>query len=85
MKKLQWVIGALAVGVMAGCASEPDKYDVDEITVESDPAYVYCVEQGHKLERFSEEGKRVPYCVISDEERYTVWDYYENRDKEQNN
>lgn len=83
MKKLQWMIGAVAVGILAGCASEPDKYDVDEITVESDPAYVYCVEQGHKLERVTENGKRVPYCVLSEQERYTVWDFYEKRNQEE--
>lgn len=84
MKKVQWMIGAIAVGILAGCASEPDKYDVDEITVESDPAYVYCVEQGHKLERVTENGKRVPYCVLSEQERYTVWDFYEKRNQEEN-
>ncbi|WP_112478010.1 DUF333 domain-containing protein [Vibrio variabilis] len=84
MKKVQWMIGAVAVGVLAGCASEPDKYDVDEITVESDPAYVYCVEQGHKLERVTESGKRVPYCVLSEQERYTVWDFYEKRNQQEN-
>ncbi len=84
MKKVQWMIGAVAVGILAGCASEPDKYDVDEITVESDPAYVYCVEQGHELERVTENGKRVPYCVLSDEERYTVWDFYEKRNQQEN-
>lgn len=84
MKKVQWMIGAVAVGILAGCASEPDKYDVDEITVESDPAYVYCVEQGHKLERVTENGKRVPYCVLSEEERYTVWDFYEKRNQQEN-
>lgn len=84
MKKVQWMIGAVAVGILAGCASEPDKYDVDEITVESDPAYVYCVEQGHKLERVTENGKRVPYCVLSEEERYTVWDFYEKRNQQDN-
>jgi putative hemolysin len=78
------MIGAVAVGILAGCASEPDKYDVDEITVESDPAYVYCVEQGHKLERVTENGKRVPYCVISEDERYTVWDFYEKRNQQEN-
>ncbi|GAL32311.1 hemolysin [Vibrio maritimus] len=78
------MIGAVAVGILAGCASEPDKYDVDEITVESDPAYVYCVEQGHKLERVTENGKRVPYCVLSEEERYTVWDFYEKRNQQEN-
>ncbi|MGF1773199.1 putative hemolysin [Vibrio maritimus] len=84
MKKVQWMIGAVAVGILAGCASEPDKYDVDEITVESDPAYVYCVEQGHKLQRVTENGKRVPYCVLSEEERYTVWDFYEKRNQQDN-
>lgn len=85
MKTAKWMIGAIAVGIMAGCASEPDEYDVDEITAISDPAYVYCVEQGNKLARVTENGKRVPYCVISDEEKYTVWDYYENRNKKEEN
>ncbi|MFA0087415.1 hemolysin [Vibrio sp. 10N.286.49.C2] len=85
MKKVQWVMATVALGMLAGCASEPDKYDVDEITVISDPAYVYCVEQGNKLARFTENGKRVPYCIISDDEKYTVWDYYENRNKEDKN
>ncbi|CAH0529702.1 DUF333 domain-containing protein [Vibrio hippocampi] len=87
MKQSVWISAGMAVALLAGCShfqkQEPDEYNVDEIDVISEPAYVYCVSQGHKLERFSEGGKRIPYCIISDDERYTVWEYYENREQNQ--
>jgi putative hemolysin len=83
MKTTNWLIGIFAVAALAGCSSEPDKYDVDEIDVVSDPAFIYCVEQGHKLEKFSENGERVTYCVMSEDEKQNVWEYYENRDKQE--
>lgn len=88
MKQSLWISMAMAATMLVGCShfqqQEPDVYNVDEIDVISDPAYVYCVSKGHELEQFSEGGQRVPYCVLSDNQRYTVWEYYQNRDNHQN-
>ncbi|MEP8023235.1 DUF333 domain-containing protein, partial [Vibrio parahaemolyticus] len=43
---------------------------------------VYCVQQGGELDTVSENGERVTYCVLSDDERVEQWEYYRNNHKE---
>ncbi len=71
----------LASVVLVGCSSEPDKYDVKEYDATTNPASLYCVQQGGELEMMSENNKRMTYCVTSEDEKVEQWEYYENRDK----
>ncbi|MGY2575514.1 putative hemolysin [Vibrio sp. C8] len=75
------VISALiSSALLAGCSSsEPDEYDVKEYEATTSPASLYCVQQGGNLEMVSEDKKRVTYCVLSEDEKYEQWEYYENR------
>ncbi|PMJ97606.1 DUF333 domain-containing protein [Vibrio sp. 10N.261.55.A7] len=78
MKKTTIFAGLAVVAVLAGCSSEPDEYEVKEYTSISNPASVYCVQQGGKLETVSENEQRVTYCAVSEEERTEQWEYYRN-------
>ncbi|MDW2210605.1 DUF333 domain-containing protein, partial [Vibrio sp. 2025] len=40
------------------------------------------VQQGGELDTVSENGERVTYCVLSDDERVEQWEYYRNNHKE---
>ncbi|EEX64956.1 hemolysin [Vibrio metoecus] len=42
----------------------------------ANPASVYCVEQGGKLEMVTEDGQRVTYCVTPAGERMEQWEYF---------
>lgn len=77
---------ALAVSsavLLAGCASEPDEYEVKEYTSLANPAAVYCVQQGGALETVTEDAKRVTYCVFQNDQRVEQWEYYRNNHKQQ--
>ncbi|USD42905.1 DUF333 domain-containing protein [Vibrio sp. SCSIO 43135] len=78
MKKSYLFASVAAVTVLAGCASEPDEYEVKEYTSVANPAAVYCVQQDGELETVTENNKRVTYCVLSEEERVEQWEYYRN-------
>ncbi len=67
--------------VLVGCSSEPDEYEVKEYDATTNPASLYCVQQGGELEMMSENNKRMTYCVTSEDEKVEQWEYYENRDK----
>lgn len=71
----------LASVVLVGCSSEPDEYEVKEYDATTNPASLYCVQQGGELEMMSENNKRMTYCVTSEDEKVEQWEYYENRDK----
>lgn len=64
--------------LLAGCASEPDEYEVKEYTSLANPAAVYCVQQGGELETVSENDQRVTYCLLPNEDRVEQWEYYRN-------
>ncbi len=72
----------LASALLVGCSSgEPDEYDVKEYDATTNPASLYCVQQGGELEMMTENDKRMTYCVTSEDEKVEQWEYYENRDK----
>ncbi|WP_394126009.1 DUF333 domain-containing protein [Vibrio hepatarius] len=81
MKRACIVISVISAAVLAGCASEPDEYEVKEYTSMANPAAVYCVQQGGELETVNENEMRVTYCVLSDDERVEQWEYYRNSQK----
>lgn len=75
--KLTYLLAGLgAVTILAGCAQESDEYEVKEYTSIANPAAVYCVQNNGELETVSEDGKRVTYCVISEQEKTEQWEYY---------
>ena len=43
---------------------------------------VYCVQQGGELDTVTENGERVTYCQLSENERFEQWEYYRNNHKE---
>jgi|GEM_PF-752355 len=76
----------ISSALLAGCgSSEPDEYDVKEYDATTNPASLYCVQQGGELEMVTEDKKRVTYCTFSADDKTEQWEYYENRDKHQNN
>jgi putative hemolysin len=78
MKKHLLLAAIGSAVIISGCASsEPDKYDVESYEPLTDPAVLYCVNQGGELERASEEGLRVTYCKMSEEELVEVQAYYQ--------
>ncbi|WP_165314027.1 putative hemolysin [Vibrio ziniensis] len=80
MKKHSIVISALiGSALLVGCSNEPDEYDVKEYEATTSPASLYCVQQGGTLTMFTENKKRITYCVLSEDEKYEQWEYYENR------
>ncbi|NRF61781.1 DUF333 domain-containing protein [Vibrio coralliilyticus] len=81
MKKATWVLTSAAAIALAGCASEPDEYEVKGYTSITNPASVYCAQQGGKLETVSENEKRVTYCVLSSDNRIEQWEYYRQHQK----
>ena len=83
MNKAFTVLSMIGVISLAGCASEPDEYEVKEYTSMANPAAVYCVQQEGELETVNENEKRVTYCVLSEEERVEQWEYYRNSQKKE--
>lgn len=81
MKRACIVMSVISAAVLAGCANEPDEYEVKEYTSMANPAAVYCVQQGGELETVNENEMRVTYCVLSDDERVEQWEYYRNSQK----
>lgn len=72
----------ISSALLVGCASsEPDKYEVKEYDATTNPASLYCVQQGGELEMVTEDKKRVTYCTFSADDKTEQWEYYENRDK----
>lgn len=67
---------------LAGCANEPDEYEVKEYTSLANPAAVYCVQQGGELDTVTENEKRVTYCALQNDERVEQWEYYRNNHKQ---
>lgn len=73
------ILALIGTALLAGCSSEPDEYDVQEYEATTSPASLYCVQQGGTLTMVTEDKKRVTYCVLSEDEKYEQWEYYENR------
>jgi len=83
MKKTCFALAVASVVALAGCANEPDEYEVKEYTSMANPAAVYCVQQGGELETVTENEERVTYCQLPNGERVEEWDYYRQNHKEQ--
>lgn len=86
MNKKLMLAGVGVAVVLAGCAaSEPDEYDVESYESISNEAAVYCVQQGGELGSFTENNKRVKYCIFSEEDKIEVHEYYEQRHENEEN
>jgi len=83
MKKTCFAISIASIAVLAGCAAEPDEYEVKGYTSMANPASVYCVQQGGKLETVTENEERLTYCLLPNDERIEEWEYYRQNHKEQ--
>ncbi|WP_117234086.1 DUF333 domain-containing protein [Vibrio maerlii] len=69
--------------ITVGCSSEPDEYEVKEYQQAANPAAVYCVQQDGELETVTEDGRRVTYCLLPDDERIEQWEYYRQNHKKE--
>ncbi|CAM2900031.1 DUF333 domain-containing protein [Vibrio rarus] len=76
MKKALLLSVMTGTVLLAGCASEPDEYTVKDWDPITSKASMYCVQQNHDIERATENGNRVTYCELSDDEKYDIWEYY---------
>ncbi len=85
MKTLNLLIGLGIATVLTGCSNsgDSDEYAVESYEPVSNRASVYCVRQGGELQAFNEESSRQTYCVLSEDEKYEQWAYY-NNNHEQN-
>ncbi|MGD8170668.1 putative hemolysin [Vibrio sp. TRT 21S02] len=83
MKKAFLFAAVGAVTVLAGCANEPDEYEVKDYTSMANPAAVYCVQQGGELETVTENNERTTYCVFSEDDKIEQWEYYRNNHKQE--
>ncbi|EHH2452328.1 DUF333 domain-containing protein [Vibrio parahaemolyticus] len=78
MKKTSLMMAMAGTMVLAGCSTYDGATRSTEYTSVANPAAVYCVQQGGELDTVSENGERVTYCVLSDDERVEQWEYYRN-------
>lgn len=76
------LLATLSTGfLLAGCSNQPDEYDVDGWANVTNPASLYCVQKGAKLETISENNSRVTYCVFSKDDKVEQWQYYRDHHK----
>lgn len=77
------LLATLASGLLlAGCSNQPDEYDVDGWSSVANPASLYCVQKGAKLETITENNSRVTYCVFSEDDKVEQWQYYRDHHKD---
>ncbi|PFG57707.1 hypothetical protein ATG66_0201 [Vibrio sp. ES.051] len=81
MKKTSLIMAMAATMMLAGCATYDGATRSTEYTSAANPAAVYCVQQGGELETISENGERVTYCVLSEDNRVEQWEYYRDHHK----
>ncbi|MFZ3433150.1 DUF333 domain-containing protein [Vibrio harveyi] len=82
MKKTALVTAVAAAMVLAGCSTYEGATRSNEYTSAANPAAVYCVQQGGELDTVTENGERVTYCLLSENERIEQWEYYRKNHKE---
>ncbi|APP08484.1 DUF333 domain-containing protein [Vibrio harveyi] len=82
MKKTALVTAVAAAMVLAGCSTYEGATRSNEYTSAANPAAVYCVQQGGELDTVTENGERVTYCLLSENERVEQWEYYRKSHKE---
>lgn len=83
MKKISYLMSIIACSTLIGCSSsDEDEYNVESYDQASNPASVYCVQQGGELEAFNDNNARVMYCVFSEDEKYEQWQYYNDNHKQ---
>jgi putative hemolysin len=82
MKKTALVTAVAAAMVLAGCSTYEGATRSNEYTSAANPAAVYCVQQGGELDTVTENGERVTYCLLSENERVEQWEYYRKNHKE---
>ncbi|EKM29308.1 hypothetical protein VCHENC02_4877, partial [Vibrio harveyi] len=76
------VTAVVAAMVLAGCSTYEGATRSNEYTSAANPAAVYCVQQGGELDTVTENGERVTYCLLSENERVEQWEYYRKNHKE---
>ncbi|PIB13405.1 putative hemolysin [Vibrio rotiferianus] len=82
MKKAVLVTAVAAAMVLTGCSTYEGATRSNEYTSAANPAAVYCVQQGGELDTVTENGERVTYCLLSENERVEQWEYYRKNHKE---
>lgn len=82
MKKAVLVTAVVAAMVLTGCSTYEGATRSNEYTSAANPAAVYCVQQGGELDTVTENGERVTYCLLSENERVEQWEYYRKNHKE---
>ncbi|MGP8308888.1 putative hemolysin [Vibrio sp. YIC-376] len=82
MKKTSLVMAMAVTAVLTGCSTYEGATRSTEYTSAANPASVYCVQQGGELETITENGERVTYCILSEDERVEQWEYYRDHHQE---
>ncbi|MGR5210715.1 DUF333 domain-containing protein [Vibrio rotiferianus] len=83
MKKTTIVTAVAAAIVLAGCSTYEGATRSNEYTSAANPAAVYCVQQDGELETVTENGERVTYCLLSENERVEQWEYFRKNHKQE--
>lgn len=62
--------------LLVGCNATLDDYRERSYTSMANPASVYCAQQQGQLQTVTEEGQRITYCVLPNEDRIEQWEYF---------
>ncbi|MRS13296.1 DUF333 domain-containing protein [Enterobacteriaceae bacterium RIT691] len=73
MKK---VIFALSALLMAGCASQSEQNPPPGL---SNPASIYCIQQGGRLDIVKTGAGEVGYCNLPSKQRIEEWELYRSK------
>jgi uncharacterized protein len=72
-------IAALSTALMVGCGSDSKPPTTTTPVGIANPASVFCVSQGGKVEIVNEAGGQVGYCNLPDGTRVEEWAYFKSR------
>ncbi|MDO6706518.1 DUF333 domain-containing protein [Photobacterium sp. 1_MG-2023] len=72
MNRMHLLAAVAAAVILSGCAGRVAEKPIGL----ANPAAMYCVDKGGKLDMVTEDGQRVTYCVLSDGRRVEEWQYF---------
>lgn len=76
MKKVYVFTGLAVSFLVAGCANQGGRYHVANELAVTEPATIYCVQEGGAIEFANEHGERMTYCSFGNNKRVEQWAYY---------
>ncbi|KOO04533.1 putative hemolysin [Vibrio nereis] len=65
--------------LLVGCNATLEDYQERSYTSMANPASVYCVQQQGQLKTITEEGQRVTYCLLPNNQQVEQWEHFRAR------